>query len=70
MVLEIDEKVHGKDHPDVARELMNLGSMYFDKGEHSRAKPLLERAVAIRIIKLGVDHPQTKAAQGWLNKIK
>jgi tetratricopeptide (TPR) repeat protein len=34
--------------PHVAQVLNNLANTYYDKGEHAKAEPLFDRALAIR----------------------
>jgi hypothetical protein len=51
------EKALGPHHPNVATGLGNLATLYHDMGEHEKAEPLLERALTIREITLGLDHP-------------
>ncbi|MBX3055397.1 MAG: tetratricopeptide repeat protein [Anaerolineae bacterium] len=55
--LAIDEKVYGPDHPDVARDLNNLGTLLQAEGDLAGARPYLERALAIREKALGSHHP-------------
>ena len=45
--LAIDERVLGKDHPDVAITLNNIARVLVERRAYSSARPLLERAVAI-----------------------
>eukprot|EP00959_Pyramimonas_sp_CCMP1952_P145113 3038466-Pyramimonas_sp.AAC.1 len=46
--LTIDEKVYGKEHPEVARSLSSLAGMYKKMGKYVDALPLNERSLAIR----------------------
>ena len=43
----IREKALGRDHPDVAISLSNLGFLYRDQGRYADAEPLLRRSLAI-----------------------
>ena len=58
--LAIHEKVLGPDHPETARTLGNLASLYTDQGRHAKAEPLSKRSLAICEKTLGPDHPDTK----------
>ncbi len=58
--LKIDEKVYGPDHPNVASDVNNLGTVLQDLGELQEARKYFERALRICRQKLGEDHPTTK----------
>ncbi|MCB9006996.1 MAG: tetratricopeptide repeat protein [Ardenticatenaceae bacterium] len=47
----------GPEHPDVARDLNNLGQLLQAVGEYEAARPYMERALAIRKKALGPEHP-------------
>ena len=53
------EALLGTDHPDVARDLTELAYLLHDVGDYSAARPVYERALAIREAALGADHPDT-----------
>jgi tetratricopeptide (TPR) repeat protein len=55
--LAISEKALGPDHPDVAKSLNNLASLYRNQGRYGEAEPLYKRALAITEKALGPDHP-------------
>ncbi|ODS33390.1 MAG: hypothetical protein SCARUB_01499 [Candidatus Scalindua rubra] len=55
--MAINEKVHGPDHPDVARSLNRLARLYESRRKYDEAQPLYNRALAIREKALGSDHP-------------
>ena len=55
--LAIRETTLGRDHPEVALILNNLGLMLKSQGAFTEARPLLERALAIRERALGKAHP-------------
>ena len=55
--IEIDEKVLGKDHPDVAIRYNNLAGLLQDQGKYAEAEPLYRRAIEIDEKALGKDHP-------------
>ena len=55
--LAIQEKTLGPDHPLVAVDLNDLGSLLQGKGDYAGAEPLYRRAVAIDEKALGPDHP-------------
>ena len=48
---------HDPDHPDVARDVNNLGSVLCDLGELAGARAAFERALAIDEAVYGPDHP-------------
>ncbi len=64
--LTITEKALGPEHPDTARTLFNLASVYIDLGQPYDALPLERRALAITETALGPDHPDTAKALGNL----
>jgi hypothetical protein len=51
--------VLGPDHPGTAISINNLAVLLRDQGELAAARPLFERALAIRERMLGPDHPAT-----------
>jgi tetratricopeptide (TPR) repeat protein len=57
--LKIDEKTYGPDHPEVATDVNNLGSVLKDLGDLQGAKEHFGRALAIFQKSLGEDHPST-----------
>jgi tetratricopeptide (TPR) repeat protein len=64
--LAIWEKVHGKEHPDVATSLNNLAGLSYAQGDYEQAKPLFERALAIREKVFGKEHPSVGVSYGNL----
>ena len=57
--LSLAEKAYGPDHPNVARDVNNLGSILQDLGNLKGAKEHYERALSIFRKSLGEDHPST-----------
>ncbi len=55
--LKIDEKVYGPNHPDVAIDVNNLGSVLQAMGDLQGAKEHFERALKIDEKVYGPDHP-------------
>ena len=55
------EKALGKDHLDLATTLTNLAFLFRDQGQRAKARPLYERALAIREKALGKDHADVGA---------
>lgn len=55
--LSIREKLHGKDHPDVAASLNNMANVYFGQGLYAQSQALHEQALAMRERLLGPSHP-------------
>ncbi len=68
--LEIDLKVYGQDHPDVAIDLSNLGNVLQDLGDLQGAKKNYERALEIFRNSLGENHPKTRTVQDNLNVLE
>ncbi len=64
--LGILEKVLGKDHPNVATTLNNLGVFHYHTKNYALAADYLTRALAIREAKLGSEHPHTKGTKEGL----
>jgi len=63
--VEIEESVHGPDHPVVAVVLGNLAELLVETGRLSEAEPLMLRALAIHHTTTGLGHPDT--APGLIN---
>ena len=55
--IEIDEKVLGKDNPDVATHYNNLAFFLYNQGKYDQAEPLYRRAIEIDEKVLGKDRP-------------
>lgn len=56
--LEWSEKTYGKEHPNVAADLMVLGGLYEQQGDLFNAEPLLQRAVKVDSEIYGAEHPE------------
>lgn len=56
--LEIRERLHGGEGPEVAESLEALGRLHTQQAHYDQAGPLLERSLAVREESLGPDHPQ------------
>ena len=56
---EMQERLHGPEHPQVALALYRWGSCRLDAGQPKRARPLLERALAIDEAALPADDART-----------
>ena len=67
--LAIFERTYGRDHPQVALALFNLGVVYGRLGDTSKKRELLERTLAIFKSAYGTAHPQTKICQRELAKL-
>ena len=61
--LEIDIKVSGQEHPDVAASKENIGLVFEAMGKKSEAKQMFTEAAGIRRKVLGADHPLTKKSE-------
>jgi hypothetical protein len=55
--LEIDEEIFGKVHTEVARDLSNLGSLFYCTHRLAKSKPLVRRVLRILESSLGPEHP-------------
>ena len=55
--MTISEKAFGRDHPEVARTLNGLATLYVSQSRYGDAEPLYRRSLAIREKALGSDHP-------------
>jgi tetratricopeptide (TPR) repeat protein len=53
--LEFSERAESQDHPDVARSLLNLATLYQAQAQYERAEPLLQRSLAINEKVFGPD---------------
>ncbi len=60
--LAIDEATFGRDHPEVATNVNNLGEVLHTLGDLPRAKACFERALAIWEANLGANHPNVASA--------
>lgn len=56
-LLEILEKTHGTDHPEVTKRVNIIAEMYRNQGEYAKAEPLFKRALENTEKTLGSDHP-------------
>ena len=57
-LLQIAEKSHGPDHPEVAEALDDLAGFYAETQNYGKAYPLLIRALKIKEMAVGPDHLQ------------
>ena len=55
--LNTDANLFGKNHPNYAATLNNLGILYKDMGRYLKAAPLLENSATIQATTLGKRHP-------------
>jgi hypothetical protein len=60
--LAIDEQSLGPDHPNVARDLNNLATLFKDTDRPAEAESLLRRVVATLERGLGEGHPHVAIA--------
>ena len=66
--LEIDIKVSGQDHPDVAVSYQNLAAVYQRQGNHVQTKEMVTKAYHIFLKVLGPDHPQTQGLKPFVDE--
>lgn len=57
-VLSILEKIHGREHSEVATALNNLAELYRETGDYERAESLFKSALAIQKRASGPEHPE------------
>src|SRR5262245_13739445 len=55
----LGEKGFGRESPEVAASLSNLGTLHRVQGQYARARPVYQRALAIYEKARGPDHPDT-----------
>ena len=60
--LEVDRRVHGGVHPDVAEDLLNLAAAASTRGQYAAAEKMDREALAIFEQWYGPDHPETGSA--------
>jgi len=63
------EVAFGPEHPNVARDVNNLGSVLQVMGDHAGARAAFERALRIWKAALVPEHPSTCAARQNLNSL-
>ena len=76
-LVDVLQRVHGSDHPEVAEALNMQASIIYEKGnsrgegrgEGKRALPLLREAFRIRFAAFGASHPLTKRSELNLDKL-
>jgi hypothetical protein len=56
---EIDIRVHGDSHPDVAATYQNVGNVHHFQENIAAATKMYTKAYYIRLKVLGPDHPHT-----------
>ena len=67
--LAFDERAFGADHPEVAVDVNNLGSVLESMGDYAGAKAAFERALAIFSQHLGADHPNVATLHNNLGEV-
>ena len=58
-IMEIREKLLGKEHPDTATTYNNIAGVYYSQGEYTEALEWYQKALAISEKMLGKEHPNT-----------
>ena len=66
--LEIQTRVFGSDHPDVAVSYKNLAAVYQRQGNHVQTKEMVTKAYHIFLKVLGPDHPQTQGLKPFVDE--
>lgn len=67
--LEIREQLFGDGHIDVAGNVENLGTVYFDMGDFHRARKNFEKALIIKKSKLNKDAPEIAITLSNIGKV-
>ena len=67
--LKIDEKAYGPDHPNVARDVNNIGLVLQAQGDLQEARKRFERALKIGEKAYGPDHPNVAAMANNLGTV-
>lgn len=57
--LAIYSRLYGPEHPEIAKTMSNLATLYMMDGQSRQAEPLLLKALAMRRKSLGERHPDT-----------
>ncbi|MEK7404409.1 MAG: tetratricopeptide repeat protein [Acidobacteriota bacterium] len=68
--LKIDEKVYGPEHPEVAIDANNIGTILKAKGDLEGALGYTERALRIFESVYGADHPSTRIVAENLRSLR
>ena len=65
--MAIREKGLGTEHPDTAVTYVNIGALYYEKGEYDKATEQLIKAYKVFFAYGHI--PYIEAALGWLNAV-
>jgi eukaryotic-like serine/threonine-protein kinase len=65
---EIDRRLYGERHPNVANDLINLGAIQQEKGNPVEAERYYRQALDIIVSFYGKDHQETASAQTMLGR--
>ncbi|NEO66962.1 MAG: tetratricopeptide repeat protein, partial [Moorea sp. SIO4G2] len=58
--LEINKRLFGEEHPDLATILYNLATILHNQGRQTEAESLYQQALEIAVKQLGEEHPITR----------
>ena len=61
--VSIDESVFGRDHPQIASDLVNLAGVVIDSGDRQTGKSLLRRALVIYETRFGNNSREAAAVR-------
>ena len=67
--LEIQLKLYGKEHGDVARSYNNLGTLYQDQGRMDQAEEYLRKALGIKLRMYGEEQDNVILAYSNLGSL-
>ena len=62
--LEIEQRVHGPDHPSTLVTMDNLGAIFMQDGRNADAEKLFRQVVDSQRRVLGPEHPNTLRSMG------
>ena len=65
-VLDLCERLQGKEHPDTQTSMNNFAVVLWAEGDYSRAEPLFMRVLEVREQTLGKEHPDSLASRNNL----
>ena len=66
--LEIQTRVFGSQHLDVAASCQNIAVVYLKQGKRAQAIEMATKAYGIKLKVLGPDHPSTMQLKSFLGK--
>ena len=68
-ILEVTEKIYGRENTYTASQLNALGLLYYDMGDYAKAEPIFKEALQIKEKILGPDHHETSTIRKNLSEL-